>query len=341
MRAVCHIGTPKTATSYLQETLAANTRWLAKQGILYPDMKSDSNHITLHLMSHEGLDVFSRSYGLTSKADVVQLRHALKEHLSRQVAKAKSNIHTVVLSSENLTGNTPRQGLPILHDFLASIFDEVEIIVYVRRQDEAILSMYAEHMRMGFSNQNLDEFIKKALTPGSGLPYLSVGKMLHDWRTEFGPKQVTTRLFDRDHMQGGDVLADFLTCVLGKPPADLDRMKRSTFKRDSLSAPALEFLRMTRSMIPFGIDGKENPVRRALTDRIDTLPRSPRPQMSYAQSLQIMAHFITANTWLQKYIFPDLDLSYFGPNPALPATSNLGQITPAEFSQFSDTLFKP
>ena len=179
MKLVCHIGTPKTASTFLQNTCAMNPEWLAQNGIIYPDMLSPfANHITLFYASTQVIHDFARGYGLHTQEDVKKFRKKLSAHFAAQILSAPEGVHTMLMSSENLTGNMRLAGVRGLNKFLRPHFDEIEIIVYLRRQDDAILSMYGEFMRQGFSNETLDEFITHALDPAVGPPYLFSGRML-------------------------------------------------------------------------------------------------------------------------------------------------------------------
>jgi hypothetical protein len=100
VKLVCHIGTPKTASTFLQNTCAANLDWLARHGVIYPDLMSrDANHITLFYAASEGLHDFARDHGLTSREDVLRFREEIDQALARQVAEAPEGAHTMLISS--------------------------------------------------------------------------------------------------------------------------------------------------------------------------------------------------------------------------------------------------
>ena len=332
LKLVCHIGTPKTASTFLQNTFAQNRDWLARRGIVFPDlMTPNPNHITLFYASARGLHDFARDYGLKDAADVAALRDRLGHAIEAQIAGAPAGAHTMLISSENLTGNLRHADeVARLADLLAPHFDGMRFVVYLRRQDQALLSMYAEFMRRGFSAAAFDDFVGNALGPKRTVPYLFYRKMLEDWSGVVGRAALEVRLFDPAEMAGGDILADLLALILGEVPADLDAVARADAANVSLSAPVLEFLRRIHPHLPFRKEGRLNPVRARLGGRIDKLPATPRPQMSAAQSQRIMEHFAADNAWLRDTFFPGRPGPVFPDRPDRPDQGNLGQLNMSE-----------
>lgn len=340
MKLVLHIGTPKTASTFLQESCAANRDWLAARGVLWPDLLAPTgNHITLLYAVKQGISTFARSYGLKTPQDVAHFRERLSEKIAEQIADAPPGVHTMLMSSENLTGNMRQPGIQGLRALLAPHFDEIRVLVYLRRPDDAILSMYAEFMRKGFSNERFDAFVERALDPAKGPPFLHYRRQLQEWEKVFGRPAITPRLFDRAELAGGDVLADFLTQVLGEVP-DLEGFIPSARDNPSLAAPVLEFLRMLQPAIPFARDGEPNPRRARLAPVIGRLPTTPRPQISAAQSARIMGHFAPQNEWLRARYFPDRPAPLFPTRDDLPEEGNLGRVGLQEFATFARALLE-
>lgn len=337
MKLVCHIGTPKTASTYLQNTCQLNKDWLVRHGILYPDLKApDANHITLFFAAAAYIHDFARHYGLHTPEDVVRFREEMSEVIGRQVTEAPDHIHTMLMSSENLTGNIRSiEGVRGLASLLQPHFDEVRIIVYLRRQDSAMLSMYAEYMRRGFSGPTFDQFLDRQLSLDTDIPYLDYQRMLTNWIEVFGLESITVRLFDRAGLRDGDVLVDFLAQVLAPSELDLAELVPSSESNVSLSAPALEFLRRLHPFLPFRQEGVENPERARLQDRINQLPESPRPELSAAQSARITDYFRAGNDWLGRTFFPDRDGPVFPDRTDLSGQGNMGCIELDEFARFT------
>jgi len=340
LKLVCHIGTPKTASTFLQNTCATNPDWLAQNGIVYPDlMAPDPNHITLFYATALGIHDFARDYGLTTPEEVRQFRKMLSDSIAQQVGDAPENITTMVMSSENLIANFKNiKEIQNLHDLLAPHFEEIRILVYLRRQDDAILSMYGEFMRRGFSAMTFDQFLEASLGPKTYTPYLYYRRVLRQWVEVFGKEALSVRLFDKSRLRGGDVLFDFMAELQGAEQPDLTGLVPSADDNTGLSAPVLEFLRRMYPYIPNRKDKVINPVRAHLAGKINALPAQPRPKMSDIQSKHIMGHFKEANTWLRDSFFSDQKGPVFPARTGKAEEGNLGKVNLRDFAKFTGGL---
>lgn len=331
MKLVCHIGTPKTASTHLQNTLAANPAWMARHGMAYGDVLApDPNHITLFYACSSTLHDFVRAFGLNSQGDITAFRDRLAAHLDSWLAGLPESTQTVILSSENLSANLfDIEGITRLHDLLSPRFDEIEIAVYLRRQDDAILSMYSEHMRRGFRGHGFELFVERCLTTMKPTPYLYYRKMLQNWIEVWGQDRLRLRRFERGDFPGGDIVADFASLALGETP-EMEGLTPSDRENASLGSTTLETLRLMHRTIPFVKDGGENPVRRRIAEIVDTLPPFPRPVMDAGTAARIMAHFEPANRWVAETFFPERGGTLFEARTDLPETGNIGQATAQE-----------
>lgn len=343
MKLVLHIGTPKTASTLLQSSLEANPDWLSRHGAAYGRACSPySNHLTLCFAVSPEISGLALSLGIDTEAAKVGLRHRITVEIAAHLAELPPQVDRYILSSENLTGNLfDAEGIALLRDMLAPLFDEIEIVVYVRRQDDAILSMYAEHMRQGFSNAPFDEFVDKCCGAGSPVLYLYYRRELMKWIEVWGRAALTVRLFDRSAFTGGDILGDFLSIALGRSDLDLSDFVTSDVDNRSRSAPVLEALRRLQPAIPFLAHGRPNELRARLTPYIYDLPTEPRPVMAAERAQAIMHHFRIANDWLRENFFPDRPAPLFPPRPDLPAQGNLGVLSDDDYAEIVSHLLLP
>lgn len=128
MRIILHIGFHKTGTSALQDFFSRNAPALLQNGVFYEPLGGKwQNHHALALMFRMGED---QAKGRAAVA--------------RMLKKAAANgAHTVLISSEVLVENRT--------DVAAFLkcFDqhEVEVVLYVRRPDEAVASAHDQIVR--------------------------------------------------------------------------------------------------------------------------------------------------------------------------------------------------
>jgi len=340
VKLICHIGTPKTASTLIQNSFAANGPWLAGHGVSYAKLLApDANHITLFFACANGVHDFARDYGLNSMPEVHAFRRHLIDRLKWHMDQLDSNIHTMVMSSENLTGNMHHPDeIARLKELLSPFFDDIKIVVYIRRQDDAILSMYGEFMRRGFSDDMFRDFVDVCLGPDSPTPYLYYRRELSKWLDVWGRENIIVRRFSPADFIDGDILTDFMGIVQNTWEPNMDGFATSTDDNRGLSAPTLEFLRRLYPHISFIRDGRPNTTRTFLTPFISTMPTTPRPVMAVETARHIMHSFNPANTWLRETFFPDLEGPFFPDRPDHPERGNLGQLSFDEFAEFTGLL---
>lgn len=340
MRLICHIGTPKTASTLIQNSFAANRPWLADRGISYPNMLApDANHITLFFANAVILHDFARDYGLHSQEDLRAFRTTLDQHIKDHINQLDPKIYTVVMSSENLTGNMYHpDSIVRLKELLTPHFNDIKIVVYVRRQDDAILSMYGEFMRRGFCADHFRDFVDMCLGPYTPTPYLYYRKLLSIWLDVWGKENLIVRRYAQPDFIDGDILSDFIGIVQNTWEPDLTGFTPSKDANHGLSAPSLEYLRRMHPQIPYIKDGNPNPNRAELAHLINQMPTHPRPVMGANTARLIMQHFGAANTWLRDTFFPKLDGPFFPDRPDHPEHGNMGHLTPEEITELTGHL---
>lgn len=186
-----HLGASKCGSSALQLHWANNAEVLRSQGVIIPDEKLElEGKISGHqLWFWENLRPFD-----DEKAAMLYRRLArLAEH-----AKA-TGAHTVIVSGENLINP---HGFTKVFKGLDRLFDEVEAIVYIRRQDDYIISGWQQWwLKRG---KGIDAYLAQ-----------EVGKVgnwdanLAPWAEVLGADKIIVRRFLRECLTDGDVVPDF------------------------------------------------------------------------------------------------------------------------------------
>jgi hypothetical protein len=185
-----HIGTHKTGTTTIQQALRSIPKTTRKkegwQRIGMPETAGQ-------LQQSERYD----------KPLVAQLRRELDKSIRKNVGHRADN---VILSSESLSG-FPVRGYVNNAPVCAMLRDatehlNVKIIIYLRRQDSFVESMYTQMIHEGL-NLSFPEFLKNFDTSDA----LDYDRMLSNLRNYFGDRNVIVKSYHAAASQG--LLKDF------------------------------------------------------------------------------------------------------------------------------------
>lgn len=93
----------------------------------------------------------------------------------------------------------------------------VKIILYLRRQDNFITSIYAQYVKLhahdNFYTKTIQEFIKENST------YMDYYEILNNWSQIFGKDNIIVRVYEKSQLKDGDIVTDF-SSILGLPQMD-------------------------------------------------------------------------------------------------------------------------
>jgi hypothetical protein len=221
-----HIGTPKTATTTLQHTLAASREFLRKMGVLYP------GPLTAHHEWRDMLDLIAE--GKTRHRAGLQ---KMKDQLAAEVAAA--GIAHVLMSSESFV-DADRAVLERLHEALCEAIpglSEIRVICYLREP-------------IGFATSNGQQLLKAGRVRLEDIhrqPWtINLRACFENHFAVFGRDNVVARHFHADCLVDGDIVADFLAALgmAGQTlPADLPGLNSTTSMEGALVADALAEIR--------------------------------------------------------------------------------------------------
>lgn len=217
-----HIGTHKTATTWLQHFLAKNSDLLNDKGFYYPH----TGRVT-QAQHRLGQAIFQRP---EPQATLEGL--PLWEKFKRELALTR--YENIVISSEEFEWvQLPR----LIREFLPDV--SIQTVVYLRRQDDYIESLYGQQIR------DFEPRLKKtigAYLSSNKLRFLDYASLIKAWSE--ASDHVHVRVFDKKFLKGGDIGEDFLN-VLGIPSADGFEAPTGPVidHKASLSLEALEFIR--------------------------------------------------------------------------------------------------
>ncbi len=202
-RAILQIGTEKTGTTTLQNFLATNREALARQGYRYPRFCGEKNHTGLaaYALLPGRVDAIRDGFGVHTAADVAPMRARMQRAAEAELTDDATSIFCSEHCHSRLT--FPEE-VATLREFLGQYFDDIQISVYLRRQDLIALSLYSTKLKSG----GVTDRLLPQVEPSD--PYYNYDVFLALWEAEFGPENVHVRIFDRKSLAGGSILTDFV-----------------------------------------------------------------------------------------------------------------------------------
>lgn len=299
-RCVLHIGTEKTGTSTIQRFLSRNRQQLAQDGIVYPAAtgRSGGSQWGFVACSQEkpwGSDV-GAAFGIHSAEDREQYREQLRRSL-RSEFDAVPAADTLLISSEHLHSRLQNeQGIARLREFLDLWVEEYEIVVYFRRQDRVAVSYYSTKIKAGNPEPVLFHGAPKGQLPY----YFDYDRIYDNWSAVFGPESIRARLFSPREWVSGDLVQDF--CILCGLSVDKKHFPKP--ENESLSQAGVDFLLELNRRMPNMVDGKRNPRRDALANRVSELCKGKNWPASRADAKAFFERFADSNARLKEKAFP-------------------------------------
>jgi hypothetical protein len=232
---VLHIGTGKTGTTSIQTFLHRNRDRLAGRGVLYPRSPGMERHTRVSLsLLPDHLLTRTSSWPRQSAASPAELRETFQRELVAEIAQ--SGLGRVVLSDEALYG-APLGALRRLRELTERLARSVRVVVYLRRQDDHLISRYQQVVKVG-ETRRLAERVK-ALDLSDLYDYR---KRLGVWQRVVEPTSLVVRRFERASFVDGSLHQDFLDAA--GVDVGADELEQVTELNESLDAESVEFLRL-------------------------------------------------------------------------------------------------
>lgn len=183
-----HVGIHKTASTSIQHALRTSSLDAESEGWVLLRPKIDFLRQIMHANEYSQ----QLSDSLSSRLDLVLARYP--------------NANRIILSYEGLSGE-PTAGY--LNSYVtaqilktASAGLDAKVILYLRRQDDWLESLYTQTIQQGESH-NFEGFLENFFVPGA----LNYNRMLCDFEHEFGVNNLIVRSYHSPPQDG--IIADF------------------------------------------------------------------------------------------------------------------------------------
>ena len=201
MRLILHPGHAKCGSTSIQKSIIANRNLLESNGFIIPDPQMRIRGDKGFNPNGETPRPFFRK--VMEERDTSELEAKLKRISNR----AKNNNKTVLISAENLVNGLAHPAGESIHKLLASYFQDVQVLYYIKPIDSFLLSAWQQ---WGYKNgKQFDEFVDSAVKAGN--PNYKIAA--DTFSTIYGEDSLDVVLLDKDFLHGGNLLEDFYTRI--------------------------------------------------------------------------------------------------------------------------------
>jgi len=284
---VIHIGAKKTGSTTLQFALKSNADVLLSKGVFVSDLCGNREDF-----------MASRPYmschTLSSKTNLLQWFEAAENASSKGAS-------LFVLTAESFSDMYKNEITDFKQD-IPAIFDDVKIVLYVRRQDLAAVSHYSTKLKGGSGSKLL---MSEGMGP-RGRRAFSYGSIALDWACAFGEENLVVRRYVEGRAGGWDIVDDFFALLdLGLDGSSLQYSSENT----SLGCVEAACLRRYNELVKKGElaeaqETKQAILRAASEDPVNSR-KIPRPRKDHAQAF--LKSFDEENRILKERFFKDSD----------------------------------
>lgn len=209
MKCILHIGTEKTGTTSLQSFFNINRDLLISNQIYYLKSPGLTNHRIVPVLFYpdDYIDDFRIIYDLKDESVFNTWKEKNLNFLNKELNNIPSNINTVIISSEHFHSRLIYESsIYKLSNYLKKYFNQIEVVLYLRRQDRVAVSLYSTAIKLGHFNYNIFPKIENTNT------YYNYHSLVTKWGSVFGKENLKIRLYDYIIINQKNIIYDFLKC---------------------------------------------------------------------------------------------------------------------------------
>ena len=174
---------------------------------------------------------------IKTEAELKVLQDRTRRDLNADIDRVKPR--TVILSSEDFSFFTDERQTRFAKEYFNQ-FSSYSVVVYLRRQDRYVVS----DISTGLLNGGQKSFTLR--DDPAALKHLNYKELIDAWATVFGREAMKIRVFEPEHLKGGDLLTDFC----GLTGIDMHGLTTPELANPSVTAVAQSFLRIANQEIP-------------------------------------------------------------------------------------------
>jgi hypothetical protein len=321
MKLILHIGTEKTGSTSIQKFLIENREALIRDKIFMPlsplnhaEKPANGNHRYFPYFAHN--ENHKDELWWRMKGDAASKRRIIsdkKERFIRECKDAFERCDVVVVSSEHVSSRLNRpEEIKRLHAFCSGIFEQIEIVLYIRDPLSLSISAFSESLKAGWTGHELPK-AKDFNFKYSDYKFADYASLLSQWRSNFPSASFRVRRFDKKNLTDGDVVRDFASHFLPHLTKENYVFSRNG-SNVGLSLTGMALLSRLNSEFPPIVDGKQNILRGDLKHFVAKHTRDGSKFIpSKDQWKDYRDFFLEVNSSIHMDFFPD-DEFLFGDN---------------------------
>lgn len=288
-----HIGTGKTGSTSIQRLLFKNRKLLSEEGFFISDSVRNGTPELPQLGRTDSEIENSPFFKKQSEfSDPTQLIADFKKKFSSLFLE---HPHQKVIISNEVLFSLSEQGLNRIVNYLSGYFDEIKLIVYLRRQDEVLISSYNQALVFGCKIR-IEEYLKKHLLGNSSFTITTdYNKVLSALAKNWPDIELIVRPYDDITRNKKGVFNDFLEAV----GSEL-RVKNTDVQwyNKSFDCRSAEYMRRYNlkhnGMQPSG----------DIVNKLKYLSDGPKIEIDESSRLELLAGFLESNAAVTQKYFP-------------------------------------
>lgn len=301
-RLVIHIGIEKTGTTSLQHYLYLNEARLAAHGIgLLHGAGVPNNRQLAHYASAQERDRIPSTWQGEAIPEGMAWYDVMYQRVRAEIEALPASVQTVMVSSEHLHSRLRTvEEVRRVADLFQGLFQSVDVVVYLRRQDRLAVSLYSTSLRAGWAHGNV--------LPKAGVArqhYYDFAQLLDRWASVFGREHMVVRLFERGRFVQGSLYADFLDAcgcpqlfgLLEEPPSHNEALS-------AVGATAL--LAINQAVARFMGEEERVVGRRIRCEMAEALTQrypNGKPTVNRARAHEFLSDFAASNAEVERRWF--------------------------------------
>lgn len=245
---------------------------------------------------HSKRDDLRVLYGLATDSDVFAFRTHLRSSLEDEVSQAR--VPTAIMSGEHCSSRlVTTEEIEVLKEILGGVFDDITIVLYLRRQDEFLASTYSTDVKSGSAARFElpgEEQIRERY---------DYQVLVERWVRSFGTGRIICRRYGKGFLKCENIIDDFFDAIKVLEPERLTNLKRPPRVNESLGAEACEFLRLFNTCIPRLTRDGINPLRGKIERLLSEVSPGPGIGLTDETAEIFMARFREGNAYIAAQFF--------------------------------------